>query len=1052
MNFFKRTVLVVSAAAAISISASAEDGLRRTDYVRPLVGTDGYGNVYPGAQIPFGGIQISPDTDRDFYDAAAGYKYGHGTLLGFSLTHLSGTGIPDLGDFLFMPGTGEIHTEPGTHENPDGGYRSRYSHDREQCSPDYYSVELTDYGVKAEMTSGMRSGMFRFTYPESDKSFILIDMDHTLWWECVWSDFRIEDEHTVAGYKLVKGWGPERHVYFTAEFSKPIRDFGIMQDGKRVCYNTSRFRSDREAWGKNLKFWMRFATEANEEVTVKVAISSVDHEGARRNIKEIDGKDFDTIRREGERRWEKELSRFSVEGSDRDKETFYTSVYRCFLSPFVFQDADGRFREHDKSIGKAEEFTNYTTFSLWDTYRAFHPLLNLVRPDVSADIAGSMLAHYDKSIEKMLPIWSFYGNETWCMIGYHAVSVLADMIVKQIPGIDYERAFEAMKTTATNPAYDCIKEYTELGWVPFDKEAESVSKTLEYAYDDYCIAQAAKALGKEEDYRFFLNRSLSYRNLIDPETGYMRGRDSKGEWRTPFSPVAYQGPGSVNGWGDITEGFTLQYTWYVPHNVQDHIDRVGRKLYEARLDSLFAVELPDDIPGAHDIWGRIGGYWHGNEPCHGVTYLYNYLGQPWKCQKWVRYVADNFYGNEPGSLSGNDDCGQMSAWFIFNALGFYPTAPSSNIYNLGSPTVPGASLRLYNGKSIKVTTENWSKENVYVKKVFLNGKVLDKSWLTYEDIRNGAELHFVMSPKPERKRAVSGNAIPPSLPVGIEHSGIFIPDAWKDFRYPEVKFSSLNPGTKGAALYSNLVPDPEAFIREHCRKVAQILFYSASDSMNHVGRINYILKDYDGISAKAGNPEKTTIFFSTRHVENSAKQSMFKLDYETKGVLFHELVHAYQFEPKGIGTYSTNKEFWACIEGLADAVRAEAGYFDISTRKPGGHWLDGYRTTGFFLQWLTGKDPDAIRKFHQSVRDLEVWSFDGAMKYIFGKNAGIESLWAEYQDFLRDALCLDKRMAALTFAFRAALLPFPGAEAWPDCLPDPSFLSTRSSFPVSTSS
>ena len=776
MNHFKISTIFLSLSAVAAMPAAAGEAVSGVaaeaplvSYVRPLVGTDGYGNVYPGAQVPFGGIQISPDTDNDFYDAAAGYKYSHGTLMGFSLTHLSGTGIPDLGDFLFMPGTGEIKYRPGTHEDPDSGYRSRYSHDREWCSPNYYAVDLLDYGVKAEMTAAQRSGMFRFTYPESDEAFVLIDMQHTLWWDCEWSDFRIEDEHTVSGYKLVKGWGPERHVYFTAEFSVPIEDFGIMQDGKCVCYDTKRFRSDREAWGRNLLFWVRFATRAGEQVSVKVAISSVDPSGASNNMKEIDGMTFDEVRILGEQKWEKELSRFRVEGTQKTKETFYTAAYRCFLSPFLFEDADGRFRELDKSIGMADGFTNYTTFSLWDTYRAYHPLLNLIRPDVNADVANSMLAHYDKSVERMLPLWSFYGNETWCMIGYHAVSVLADMIVKGIPGFDYERAYEAMKTTAMNPNYDYLPEYRTLGWVPFDKERESVSKTLEYAYDDYCIAQAAKALGKNEDYEYFLNRSLSYRNLIDPETRYMRGRDSRGNWRTPFSPVAYQGPGSVHGWGDITEGFTMQYTWYVPHNVQDLIDRTGRDVFSERLDSLFVKELPDDIPGAHDIQGRIGAYWHGNEPCHGVIYLYNYLGRPWDCQKWIRYVADHFYGNEPGSLSGNDDCGQMSAWYIFNAMGFYPVAPSSNVYNVGSPTVPGIELSLYNGGMIRVTTENWTEKNVYIRKMYVNGKEWNKSYLTYSDIRDGAEIHYVMGLRPERRRAVSSGAVPPSLPDALQY-------------------------------------------------------------------------------------------------------------------------------------------------------------------------------------------------------------------------------------------------------------------------------------------
>lgn len=768
MRFILSKTILVAGAIGLLLPASTQASTTETDkklteYVRPLVGTDGFGNVYPGSQVPFGGIQISPDTDFDYYDAASGYKYKHTTLLGFSLSHLSGTGIPDLGDFLFMPGTGKIQLTPGTHENPDAGYRSRYSHDQEWVSPNYYGVQLQDYNVKAEMTSGVRSGMFRFTYPQSDSSFILLDLKHTLWQKCKWANIRMLNDSTLTGYKLVKGWGPERHIYFTAVFSKPLTDFGFVQDSIPVLYNTSRFRSTMEAWGEDIKCWIRFKTKANEEVYVKTAISAVSTDGACMNLKELDGLTFDALKTLGEKKWEEELSRFSIEGDPKQKETFYTSVYHSFLHPFIFQDADGQFRGLDKNIEKAEGFTNYTVFSLWDTYRAFHPLLNLVHSDVNADIANSMLAHYDKSVEKMLPIWSFYGNETWCMIGYHAVSVLADMIVKEIPGFDYERAYEAMKTTAMNPHYDCLPEYNQLGWVPYDKEKESVSKTLEYAFDDYCIAQAARKLGKTDDYDYFLNRSLSYQNLIDPETKYMRGRDSKGNWRTPFAPIAYQGPGSVNGWGDITEGFTMQYTWYVPQDVQGYINAMGKKLFEARLDSMFTIELPDDIPGAHDIQGRIGAYWHGNEPCHQIIYLYNYLKQPWKCQKWIRQVSDSFYGNEPGSLSGNDDCGQMSAWYIFNTMGFYPTAPSSNIYNIGSPTLPAVDMRMTNGKHIRVTTENWSPQNVYIRKMYLNGKEYDKSYLTYEDIRNGADIKFVMSRTPNKKRAVSAGSIPPSL-------------------------------------------------------------------------------------------------------------------------------------------------------------------------------------------------------------------------------------------------------------------------------------------------
>lgn len=715
-------------------------------YVNPFVGTDGFGNVYPGAQIPFGGIQISPDTDDDDYDVAAGYKYNKPTIMGFSLTHLSGTGIPDLGDFLFVPGTGEIKSAKGTHDNPDSGFRSRYSHDREKASPGYYCVELPDYGVKAEMTAGSLSGILRFTYPESESSFVMIDLDHILRWKCEWASVRLLDDYTIIGSKIVSGWNPDRYVYFAARFSQPVKDFSILQEGEPVIYNTKRFRSSLEAWGRGLQACVKFPTHEGQQVCVKVAVSATGTDGALLNLSEMDNLSFDQCREKAEKLWEKELGKYELDPSAdlRTKQTFYTSVYRTAQHPFLFQDLDGRFRAHDKTIAEAKGFTNYTTFSLWDTYRAFHPLLNLVNRPLQADIANSMLEHFDKSTEHMLPIWSFYGGETWCMIGYHACSVLSDMIMKDVPGFDYERAFQAMKTTATNPHYDCIPEYTELGYVPFDKEKESVSKTLEYAYDDWCIAQVARKLGHEEDYEFFLKRSGNWKNLLDPETFYTRGKDSEGNWRTPFAPIAYQGPGSVNGWGDITEGFTLQYTWTVPHAFDEYIRLAGRKFLLKRLSDMFTLEMDENIPGAHDIWGRIGGYWHGNEPCHHVLYLFNKLGRPADCQKWVRYVADNFYGNEPGSLSGNDDCGQMSAWYIFNCMGFYPVCPGSDEYELGSPCVPGLKVHLSDGGLITVRTKDWSPENVHVKAVYLNGKRLKGTAIKYSDIRDGAELLFEM--------------------------------------------------------------------------------------------------------------------------------------------------------------------------------------------------------------------------------------------------------------------------------------------------------------------
>ncbi|MCC8153935.1 MAG: GH92 family glycosyl hydrolase [Tannerellaceae bacterium] len=759
------TLVLLSTCKATDKTSDISIDLSLNAYVNPFVGTSGFGNVYPGSQIPFGGIQISPDTDIDYYDAASGYKYDHMTIMGFSLTHLSGTGIPDLGDFLFIPGMGSKKFIAGAHDNPDVGYRFRYSHGREWASPNYYGVNLLDYQVKAEMTSAMHSGVFRFTFPQSDSAFVMVDMDHVQWFKTAWSQLRIENDSVISGFKLVNGWGPERYVYFVAEFSKPFARSDIMQDGKPVMYNTSRFRSDRIAYGTKIMGWFDFGTTDGEEIEVKVAISSTGTFGAFANLKEIRNKDFETVKADGEKLWAKELNQFKVKGAQKQLETFYTSLYHASIHPFVYQDADGSYRGLDGNIHTTgNTYTNYTVFSLWDTYRAHHPLLNLIHPDRNSDMINSMLAHYDQSVENMLPIWSFYGNETWCMIGYHAVSVIADAIVKDIPGFDKERAFEAMKTTAMNPNYDCLPEYIQKGWVPFDKERESVSKTLEYAYDDYCIAMAAKKLGKEEEYRYFLNRALSYQNIIDPDIKFMRGRDLQGNWRTPFDPIAYTGPGSVHGWGDVTEGFTYQYTWYVPQDVQGYINEMGGdEVFIQRLDSMFTLDLPEDIPGAHDIQGRIGAYWHGNEPCHQILYLYNYVKQPWKCQEKIRYVMETFYGNEPDALSGNDDCGQMSSWYIFNSIGFYPTCPSSNIYSIGTPGLEAVEVTLGNGKKISMTTENYSEKNVYIQAMYLNGEAYNKTYLTYDDIKNGADIKFVLGAEPNTSWGVSDDSVAPSL-------------------------------------------------------------------------------------------------------------------------------------------------------------------------------------------------------------------------------------------------------------------------------------------------
>ncbi|MGD1048559.1 MAG: GH92 family glycosyl hydrolase [Candidatus Krumholzibacteriaceae bacterium] len=716
------------------------------DYVRPFVGTQGEGNTYPGAAAPFGMVQLSPDTDKELWETASGYEYSDSSIIGFSLTHLNGTGIPDLGDFLFTPAVGTPKFIPGSKARPDSGYRSPYSHADESASPGYYRVRLRNSGVTVELTAADRSGIIRLTYPASDSAFVLVDLKHVLRWDVVWSDLRVENDSTITGFHLVNGWAKERYLYFAARFSRPFDDYGIMKDGKAVVYNTYRFRSRSEATGKSIQFYARYKTRSGEAVLIKVGISATSAANALKNLEaEIPDWGFDRVLRETREKWNRELARIEIDGTQEEKETFYTSMYHAFLAPELYEDVTGEYRGLDQNIHRAAGFTNYAVFSLWDTYRATHPLFALIQSERDADMINSMLAHYDQSVEHLLPVWSLQGNETWCMIGYHSVPVIVDAYMKGVKGFDARRAYEAIRTTAMNPDYDNVATYARLGWVPFDRENESVSKTLEYAYDDYCIAQMAKSLGKKDDYDYFLKRSESFRNIFDPSFGLMRGKDSQGRWRTPFEPHRY-----VEG-GDITEGTSWQYTWYVPQDVQGLIALLGGpQRFAAKLDSLFIVRA-EESKGVDDILGRIGEYWHGNEPSHHIVFLYCYAGQPWKTQKLVHEIMSTQYGNKPNSLCGNDDCGQMSAWYIFNAMGFYPVCPGSSCYVIGSPTIPKAVMHLSNGKSFTMTAENLSDRNVYIQAVRLNGKSWAKPYLPYDELKDGGSIVFTMGPEPNTK-------------------------------------------------------------------------------------------------------------------------------------------------------------------------------------------------------------------------------------------------------------------------------------------------------------
>jgi predicted alpha-1,2-mannosidase len=726
---------------------------RLSDYIRPFVGTKGEGNTYPGPAAPFGMIQLSPDTDKTNYGTASGYEYTDPTIMGFSLTHLSGTGVPDLGDFLFMPQVGPASVGPGTKDQPETGYQSAFSHADESASAGYYKVKLQKSGVVAELTAGERAGMMRFTFPATEEASILTDLNHLLsggHWQVVVSRVRVEDQSTVTGFHLVNGWAKERYLYFAARYSRPFDKGQIVQYGRPVSYESYRnyrFTSRNEAFGGgNMQFVAMFnKTHANEIIQVKVAVSAVSAANALQNLDaEIPDWNFEHVREATRSKWDRELSRLQIDGTEEQKQTFYTSVYHAFQAPNLYQDVNGEYRGFDQNIHRAEGFTNYSVFSLWDTFRAEHPLLALIQANRDADMIKTMLTHYDQSVDHLLPMWELQGNETWCMIGYHAVPVIVDGFLKGVEGFDAKHAYEAIKTTAMNPDYDGLASYRKLGYVPYDEENESLSKTLEYAYDDWCIAQMAKAMGKTDDYNSFLKRSTSYKNIYDPSIGWMRPKDSHGQWREPFYADRFGG-------GDVTEGTSSQYSWFAPQDVAGLITLMGGKeKFISKLDSLFSHSIATSVLPPNDKRGCVGDYWHGNEPSHHIIYLYSYAGQPWKAAERLHQIVTTQYGSAPDSLCGNDDCGQMSAWYLFTCMGFYPVCPASDYYVIGAPQVSKVTMHLSNGKEFTMTADNISDQNIYVQSVKLNGKNWTSPFLPFNELKNGGTLQFVMGPKPSQ--------------------------------------------------------------------------------------------------------------------------------------------------------------------------------------------------------------------------------------------------------------------------------------------------------------
>jgi predicted alpha-1,2-mannosidase len=740
------------------------------DYVDPFIGTGGDGHTYPGAVVPFGMVQLSPDTDmktyRESYNWCAGYQYGDSSIIGFSHTHFSGTGHSDLGDILIMPTVGKLRTKSGTRKNPNLGYRSRFSHTSETASPGYYSVKLDDYNIKAELTTTNRVGFHKYTFPESDSAHIILDLLHSIYnydGKVIWSSIRVENDTLVTGYRQTRGWARDRTIYFAIVLSKPFDSYGFDKDDESIYgfrKSDNYIYGKPEISGKKLVAFFNFQTKNEEAIEVKVGISAVSTKGALNNLKtEIPGWNFDRVRLAAEVQWKKELSKIIIEGTDRDKAIFYTSVYHTMLAPVNYMDVDGKYRGLDQNIHFADDFTNYTIYSLWDTYRATHPLFTIIQRDKVSDMIKSMLAHYDQSVHHILPVWSFHNNETWCMIGYHAVPVIVDAYLKGIRDYDVEKAYEAMISSATYKSYDGLEYYMESGFVPIDKEDEGASKTLEYAYDDWTIAEVAKEMGKNADYNEFKKRAGYYKNVFDKETNFMRAKNTDGSWNEPFDPL-YSKYG-----GDYTEGNAWQYTWYVPQDVQGLINLMGgREEFVEKLDSLFILESSDEkYHEVEDISGLIGQYAHGNEPSQHIAYLYNYAAMPWKTQQRIHQIMKNLFDDTPYGICGNEDCGQMSAWYIFSSMGFYPVCPGSNEYVIGSPCIEKATINLDNGRKFEMIAEGLSGKNIYIQSVKLNGKRYEKSYITHDDIMNGGKLIFKMGRKPNKKWGVMNSDLPYSM-------------------------------------------------------------------------------------------------------------------------------------------------------------------------------------------------------------------------------------------------------------------------------------------------
>ena len=733
MKYTSLLALSLLALAACAPEKKMEMATDYVQYVNPMIGTDFTGNTYPGAQAPYGMVQLSPDNGLPGWDRISGYFYPDTTIAGFSHTHLSGTGAGDLYDILFMP-----VTRPYKEADAPLGIYSTFSHNDEMASAGYYRVLLKDYNINVELTATERCGIQRYTFPKAESS-VFLNLKKAMNWDFTLDSYiEVVDSVTVRGYRISQGWSPRQHVYFQTRFSKP---FAAVQ-----LDTTAIVLKDKGRIGTAYVARFDFDTEKDEQILVNTAISGVSMEGAAKNLQaEVPEDDFDKYYNQAAANWNNQLSKIEVSGTDTDEKVkFYSALYHTMIAPTIYSDVDGKYFGPDNQIHVAEGWTNYSTFSLWDTYRAAHPLFTYTEPDRTNDMIQGFLHFYEQN--GALPLWNLYGHETDMMIGYHAVPVIVDAFLKGIGSFDAEKALAACVATANRDDYRGIGLYKSLGYVPAFSdpkkwESWSLSKTLEYAYDDYCIARMAEKMGKKELADEFYKRSQNYRNVYNPVTTFMQPRNEKGEFVTPFDAKNYT--------EDICESNAWQYFWYVPQDLDGLIGLVGGKeRFAQKLDSMFTYvpEANEELPIFST--GMIGQYAHGNEPSHHVIYLYNKVGQPWKTQKYVAQVLHELYKNAPDGICGNEDCGQMSAWFVFSAMGFYPVDPISGQYEIGTPLFPEVKVHLSNGKAFTVKAPAVSPENIYIQSVKINGQPYDKSYITHDQIMSGAVLEFEMGNQP----------------------------------------------------------------------------------------------------------------------------------------------------------------------------------------------------------------------------------------------------------------------------------------------------------------